>query len=49
MQDKEKQIEIARKGGLKVSQNKDFMATIGRIGGIKSVEARRKKKTEKLK
>ena len=33
---KEQVSEIARKGGLAVSQNREYMATIGRKGGEKS-------------
>lgn len=32
----EKQKAIARKGGLAVSQNREFMAEIGRKGGMSS-------------
>lgn len=36
----EKRKEIARKGGLAVSRNREYMATIGRKGGIRSGEVR---------
>ncbi len=40
----EERSAAARKGGLKVSRNLEHMREIGRIGGKKSGESRRKKK-----
>lgn len=39
----ERRKEIARKGGLAVSQNKQHMSEIGRQGGVKSGESRTNK------
>lgn len=36
MKDKQKLLEICRKGGLSVSRNREYMREIGRRGGIKS-------------
>ena len=44
--DKEKQREIARKGGLTLSRNRQHMAEIGSKGGEKSGESRRKRKEQ---
>lgn len=38
----EKQREIARRGGIAVSQNREHMAKIGRKGGIKSKRSKGK-------
>jgi uncharacterized protein len=43
----EKQREIARKGGLKLSRNRKHMAEIGRIGGENSQGGRGRKKVVK--
>lgn len=43
MQDKERHIEICRKGGLSVSRNREYMQEIGRRGGEKSASIRKKK------
>lgn len=40
--DKESIREIARKGGLAVSQNREWMATLGRKGGAASGRVRAK-------
>jgi general stress protein YciG len=46
MFDKGRHKEIARQGGLKLSANREHMAEIGRKGGIKSGEARAKKREQ---
>ena len=45
--DPEKQKEIARKGGLAVSQNREYMAEIGRKGG--TISGRKRLDAEVLK
>lgn len=47
--DKEQQREIARKGGLVISQNRQHMATIGAKGGENSGKVRIKKIEESFK
>lgn len=42
--DKERHTQIARKGGLSVSKNREHMATIGRKGGLKTQQKLRDKK-----
>jgi general stress protein YciG len=41
--DKERVREIARKGGLAISQNKKYMSIIGKKGGKASVKSKYKK------
>jgi hypothetical protein len=41
--DPKKQQKIARKGGKTISQDKEHMSMIGRVGGIASGKARKKK------
>jgi general stress protein YciG len=43
----EQRLALAKKGGLAVSQNRAHMAEIGRKGGVKSGEARRKQKEKR--
>lgn len=44
MKDKDLQKDIASRGGTSISADRLHMAEIGRIGGIRSGEARRRKK-----
>lgn len=44
--DPELQRQIARKGGLAASQNKERMSEIGKLGGRRSGEVRGKKKDD---
>jgi general stress protein YciG len=46
--DPEKQREIARKGGLSVSRNHEFMAMIGRKGGKVSGKVRQTVQVESV-
>jgi general stress protein YciG len=42
----EEQREIAKKGGVSVSRNREHMAMIGRKGGAASAAAKQKRKNE---
>ena len=46
--DADKQKAIARKGGLTLSQNREYMRTIGRIGGTVTQEKLREKNKSKF-